>query len=134
MIHEVLRAVAGFMNSYEGGTLIIGIADEHRAPKGLDRDIRLIPGKSLDTFMQRLTTKLNEGLTKTSALFARAQFEKVDEIDVCRIDVRPGNKQVFVNGDAGETRDEFFVRQNNSTHRLSAAEMVEYAKDRWPPQ
>ncbi len=69
---EVLRAIAGFMNSYEGGTLLIGVEDKERKPMGLERDFRLIPGKNIDVFLQHLTRVLNDGLTGLAALNSRS--------------------------------------------------------------
>ncbi len=129
---EVLRTVAGFMNSYEGGTLLIGVEDSEHKLMGLERDLRLIAGKNIDAFLLHLTRVLNDGLTRLAAMNSRSLIEAVDGIEVCRIDVRPSDKQVFVNAKASKNQDEFFIRHNNLTQSFSAADMLDYARARWP--
>jgi ATP-dependent Lon protease len=48
---------------------------------------------------------------------------------VCRVDVRPSSKPVFVR--AGKSDADFYVRLNNSTRLLNTAEALEYVEAHW---
>ena len=58
-------------------------------------------------------------------------FADIDGKDVCLIDVKPASKPAFVNAPKNKIEDEFYVRMNNQTQRLSKAELLDYEKTRW---
>lgn len=68
---------------------------------------------------------------KTAMLITQISFKNVEEKDVCRIDVSPSPKPVFVNVQKLNIEDEFFVRMNNQTQRLSKRELLDYEKQHW---
>ncbi len=68
---------------------------------------------------------------KPAALNTKISFEKVDCHNVCRVDVRPARKSVFVNAPKSKNRDEFYVRMNNQTQQLSMEDTLEYVKSHW---
>ena len=125
-----VKSVASFMNA-EGGTLLIGISDDGE-PLGLANDLKLISKRNRDGYELWLGSLLMKCLGKMAAMNARISFADLDGKDVCRIDVRQSPKPVFVNAPKSKNADEFYVRMNNQTQRLSTRELLEYEKDRWP--
>ena len=115
----------------EGGTLLIGISDDGE-PLGLANDLKLISKRNRDGFELWLGSLLMKCLGKMASMNARISFADLDGKDICRIDVRQSPKPVFVNAPKSKNADEFYVRMNNQTQRLSTRELLEYEKDRWP--
>ena len=70
---------------------------------------------------------------KSAATNAAISFESVYGKDVCRVEVRPSRKSVFVNAPKRKNKDEFYVRMNNQTEQLSMEEMLEYVKSHRGP-
>jgi ATP-dependent Lon protease len=72
-------------------------------------------------------TKLEKELGKPAvASFVSISFHTFTEGDVCRIDVKPSDKPVFVGANA-----EFYVRMGNSTRAYNPRDAVEYIHTRW---
>ena len=127
----VVKTVAGFMNT-EGGTLLIGVNDGGEAI-GLADDLKLVPNQNRDGYARWLTRLLMNSMGKSAAMNAAISFESVYGKDVCRVEVRPSRKSVFVNAPKSKNKDEFYVRMNNQTEQLSMEEMLEYVKSHRGP-
>jgi len=87
-----------------GGTLLIGVTDEKTAV-GLDVDYSTLKKKNSDGFILHLIRTLNNYLGKEYFAFLSANIIHFKGKDICRIDVRPSNKPVYVVRDGQE---EFF--------------------------
>jgi ATP-dependent Lon protease len=126
-----IKTIAGFMNA-EGGTLLIGVDDDGNV-LGLDNDLKLQAGNSLDDFELWLSNTIMTALGKSPATNSRISFHNTKDGKVCRIEVSPARKPVFVNFPKLKIEDEFFVRINNQTQRLNKSELLDYEKQRWSP-
>jgi ATP-dependent Lon protease len=121
---EVVKAVAGFMNAH-GGTLLIGIDDNHEAI-GLDNDYKLTKKgnhDSRDSFENWLTDLFDSTIGKPALANVSVTFENVNGHDVCRVEVQPSRQPVYARGK--QTMD-FYVRLNNGTRSLNIEEAVGY--------
>lgn len=103
LAYAVAKSIAGFMNA-KGGTLLIGVTDE-KTPIGLDMDYSTLKKKSSDGFILHLIQILNNHLGKEYSAFLSANIIHFKGKDICRIDVLPSNKPVYVVQDGQE---EFF--------------------------
>ena len=129
MEREILKTVAGFMNA-EGGTLLIGVSDDRR-PLGLDNDYKVTRKANRDprdSFENWLTDLFDNCLGKPALANVAVAFEDVDGHDVCRVEVKPGRKPVYVSSNK-QTKD-FYVRLNNGTRLLTVEDAVSYITDR----
>jgi len=124
--YAVAKSIAGFMNA-KGGTLLIGVTDE-RIPIGLDMDYGTLKKKGSDGFMLHLTQILDSHLGKEYSAFLSANIIHFRGKDICRIDVLPSNKPVYVVHDGQE---EFFLRALASTQPMQIKEAHEYIKMHW---
>lgn len=123
--HAVVKSIAGFLNA-GGGILLIGVHDEQRST-GLDPDYQTTGNRGRDGFENWLISKLEQELGRpTVASFVRVAFDAFPEGDVCRVDVRPSDRPVYV-GNAAE----FFVRMGNSTRPYNTRDALEYIQARW---
>jgi len=124
----IVKAVAGFLNSETGGTLIIGLDDTGKVI-GLGQDYKTL-GKRQDRdgYENWLTTLVLDQFGKDSSAFLRISFHNVGGVDVCQISIKPSPKPAYVKDGIAEN---LFVRTGNSTRQLTTREAVEYSKHRW---
>ncbi len=128
MEHVVVKTVAAFLNSRDGGTLLIGI-DDGGMPIGLAHDYQTLKRQNRDGFEVFLMNLLLTAFGKDVTALLRIDFHKFGEHDVCRVSTKPSGKPVYVKeGNAGE---QLYIRTGNATHQLSMREGIEYSKLRW---
>jgi predicted HTH transcriptional regulator len=120
----VLKTAAAYLNS-DGGTLLIGVGDEGEVC-GIEQDLRLVNGNSLDQFQLLLMGFLTDRIGTEFIPFIEVSFEQIEGKSVCVLDVNRAPKPSFVD----ETK--FYVRAGNATRELSMAKAIEYMKMRWP--
>ena len=134
-----LKTVAAFANSKEGGTLLIGVADDGTIG-GLDSDYVSLhkDGKDdRDLFQLHLSGVIAASMGVAAAALVTAQIHHVDGHDVCRVHVRPSavpvEATVTVDTKAGfEKKIQFFVRVGNGTRPFDDTERQKYVAGRWP--
>ncbi|RKZ92697.1 MAG: hypothetical protein DRR19_03470 [Candidatus Parabeggiatoa sp. nov. 1] len=123
----VLKTIAAFLNT-EGGTLLIGVEDNGHI-FGLEKDTSsLKAGKqSLDGFELALRDMIAIHLgAALSAAFVNIRFEKLDNQDVCVVEVNKSSEGAFmeiVKGKGGQKEQAYFIRSGNQTQALDVKEM-----------
>jgi type I restriction enzyme R subunit len=134
-----LKTIAAFLNSREGGTLLIGIADDGSVA-GLDGDYASrskAHHDPRDWFCQHLGNIVVTSMGDAAATNVRPEILHVDGRDVCRVQVDPcafpvDAKVIYQEPDGPkEVRTEFFVRVSNGTKALDAVEREKYILGRW---
>jgi Putative DNA-binding domain len=130
---SILKTVAAFLNSYEGGTLIIGIEDDGNI-LGVEYDFPSIPKEDLDGYELHLRNLLNRDFGKDSAPLIKSTFHLVDGKHVCEVQVSPGQRPyVLVEQDKnGVKKPVLYMRTGNQTEGMALEEAVRYAPKRWP--
>jgi len=121
---EIVKTVGGFMNAH-GGTLLIGVNDDHEAI-GLDNDYKLTKKGNRDprdSFENWLTDLFDRSIGKPALANVSISFDDVRGHDVCRIEVKPSRQPVYAHGK--QTMD-FYVRLNNGTRSLNIEDAVAY--------
>ena len=124
---EVAKEIAALANS-EGGAVIIGVEDDTKEIKGLERDYNLMK-KGKDSFGLQLQQEVGNRLGQMMATaYTHVNFEEVDDKEVCVIWVDDSPKPVFFEEDDSE---QFYVRTGTSAQPLSIQEANEYIDDHW---
>lgn len=125
----VIKTVAGFLNSYRGGNLIIGLSDQGQV-LGLESDystLRTRPNR--DGFEQALrnvlVTAFGEG---PFASWIKVGFCAVQDKELCLLKISPASEPVYPKGAEEQA---LHVRLGNTTTALNARQAVAYARDRW---
>ncbi len=134
----VLKTIAAFANSSEGGTLLIGVADDATI-HGLTADYRTLAKPSRDDrdlFQQHLANVIGASMGDTAGAGVTVQFHTVDGRDVCRVHVKPSaipvDAEVRVDKDGRvERKTAFYVRVLNGTRELTGDERTKYILSRW---
>ncbi len=125
MKDNIVYGVAAFLNSREGGALVIGIGNDGTV-SGLEDDFRAVnpqkPGRdSCELFLRNL---LSDALGGEHSHWYEISFHQLNGREVCRIAVNPAPKPVYVKG-------EMYIRNGNQKRKLTAQEAVAYEKQRW---
>ncbi len=134
-----VKTVAAFANSRDGGTLLIGVADDGSV-HGLASDYVSLrkPGKDdRDRFLLHLNQLLVNALGAAAAATVTTQLHTVDGLDPCRVHGPasgfPVDADVKVDkGGQLVKKTAFYVRIGNGTREIAdAAERQKYVAGRW---
>lgn len=123
---SITRSVAGFMNSFSGGVLLIGIRDDGSV-RGIDLDYPLIDkGKSnWDGFSLFLNNTLRTRLMSENVfLFYTIERHRIQARDVCVVRVKPATAPVYLD-------KHLYVRSNAQTIEMMGPDLVNYVATRW---
>jgi len=125
---QVVKAVAGFLNSEKGGTLIIAVGD-NREILGLEPDYALQRSrKDRDGFEQTLSQILINAFGEACfARFVKVNFCTIAGKEICLVRVAPARRPIFVAEEKGVQT--MYVRTGNSTRPLSTPDAVAYATE-----
>lgn len=131
----ILKTVAGFLNSYQGGTLLIGVDDDGNI-LGLNHDYKTIKKKNRDGYELFLTNDLLlKELGKDLAPYIHITFHEVEGKDVCRIILDPSPRPAYIkikDAKSGQTKECLFIRTGNLTSQLDTPSAIHnYCKNRW---
>lgn len=142
-----IKSVAGFLNSYNGGTLLMGVAENEAGkgvPFGMEGDYAQFhkDGKADDDmFLLAFSGKLKNALGAAAVANVTTEILTVDGKDVCRVHVKPCGfpveaKVVKVDKKGQHIKQtNFYVRMNNETHQFTDDEQKQlFIGQRWPSQ
>jgi type I restriction enzyme R subunit len=135
----VVKTVAGYLNSRDGGTLLIGVSDDSSVT-GLTGDYATLHknGKDdRDLFQLHLGEVLRAAMGDAAAANVTAYIHTVNGADVCRVHVRPSAVPVearVVVDKKGQLvkRTAFYVRVGNATREFDPDQKARYVLSRWP--
>jgi hypothetical protein len=123
MEHSVLKTIAGFLNSREGGTLVIGI-DDAGTPLGLESDG--FPNE--DKMDLHLGNLIKAQLGPTTMLHITPHFEDYRGKRVLLVDCKASKVPVYLKNGKEE---EFYIRAGGSSAKLTLRQMSEFIKQRF---
>ncbi len=124
----ILKTIAGLLNGRDGGTLLIGVADDGTIV-GLDGDYGSSPSiGDRDGFELHLRKLLSNALGESAHAFVTVTFHDIDGKDVCQVRIDPSDHPVYVQD---EGKSVFFLRTGNATNALPVDEVVKYYATRW---
>ena len=132
MEEVILKSIAAFSNA-DGGTLIIGVADDGEI-LGLENDYNSLKSPDKDGFELHLRNLVNNAYGKgyaTTNLSLR--FSLINDLDVCEVLIKRGNEPIYTEAadGSGQRRKVFYVRSGNSSQGLDIDEAAKYIKDRF---
>jgi hypothetical protein len=124
--YVVAKTISAFLNT-EGGTLLIGVDDDDNT-LGLERDIRTLAKQNVDGFELHLRQIVKKYLGDYFEKYIKVTFPKVDDKEICKIQISKSGKPVFITYDGNES---FFVRNGNASIPKNRQEQSEYEKLHW---
>ncbi len=121
--HSALKTVAAFLNS-DGGTLLIGVTDKGLCC-GCQREIEQLHGGIEDNFLKKIKDSLRDHIGLEFSEFYKVNLIRFDRnILLIKVDCIRSNKECFIGED-------FFVRTNPGTDKLTGRKLLEYSKIRF---
>jgi len=123
MEHSALKTVAAFLNSREGGTLVVGVNDAGDA-LGLEAD--KFPNE--DKMNLHLINLLKSKLGVPTMLHIKPHFEDFGGKRVLIVDCTPSGQPVYLKNGKEE---EFYIRAGASSASLPPSEMNSFIKQRF---
>lgn len=124
----IMKTIAGFMNSPDGGTLLIGVDDGGKA-LGLEKDYNTLKKPDRDGFEQLLISLISNKLGADVCRFVEILFYQIDGRDICRVITAPSQRPVYM--DQGNNALKFYLRTGGGTRELNIKEAMDYIADRW---
>jgi len=121
----IVKTIAGFMN-YDGGDLLIGVADDGSIV-GLRDDYATLRKKDRDGFELLLMQLVKNALGGDICTLLHVVFQDIGGCDVCRVLIEPSERPVYVRHDGKAL---YFVRTGNSTHELDTKEALDHISHR----
>lgn len=121
-----MRTIASFLN-VEGGSLLLGVAD-NKTVAGLEQDYQSLPRQDRDGFENHFNHIFNSMLGPRFRPFVKLNFEKINNRDVCLVQIGPSDSPVYLKANSAE---EFFIRTGNAVAALAMSEAQDYIKSRW---
>jgi len=123
MEHAVIKTINGFLNSKEGGALVIGVADNGDA-LGLSSD----GFENEDKMDLHLGNLIKSQLGTTTLLNIKPSFHDYKGERVFLVECKPSKVPVYLKKGNDE---EFYIRAGGSSARLTPSQMMEYIKHRF---
>lgn len=125
MKENVVEEVVAFLNSSQGGAVLIGVEDSGHVAGLRDDYAAAEPRKkNRDGYSlwlgDVLSTRLRRGPTPEYSI----TFHEIAGEDVCRIQINPAKEPVYLDGD-------FYVRDGPRKRKLSAADAIKYIAQRF---
>ena len=128
MCLPVVRTVAAFLNT-EGGRLLIGVGDNHEI-LGLSHDYQGFR-KERDEYMQFIVNRVCNHIGEVECTrFVSVEFYKIDNEDICLLDVRRSDREVWFR--EGGKEESLYVRTQNETRKLSPSQAIDYIERTFP--
>jgi hypothetical protein len=124
---EVLKTVAGFLNSASGGVLLIGVEDNGRL-FGIDKD----GYRNADAFVLAVLGDAKNAMGSGVATYLEPSVHEIYGTAICRLECRPASQPVFLK--FGNQEDLFFVRTDPMTTKMKPSESHVYIRRRWPDE
>jgi hypothetical protein len=116
----VLKTITAFINS-DGGILLVGVNDEGNI-KGIENDFF----KSNDDYLNHLHNLIRDYIGEHFYPFIDYKIVNISDMKVLFIKCKQGNEPCYLGKD-----EEFFVRTNPATDKLTGRKLVEYIKSRF---
>ena len=123
----ILKTLAGFMNA-EGGTLLIGVADDGEIV-GIKHDYPTLKKQDQDGWEVALMTLVSSKAGTANCRLLQPVFHRLEEKTVCRVIVSPATQPVYV---TLEGTRKFYLRTGGSTRELDIEQAVDFIASRWP--
>jgi hypothetical protein len=124
--YVIAKTISAFLNT-EGGTLIIGVDDDGNT-LGIEKDLQTLSKQNIDGFELHLRQIIKKYLGDYFEKYIKVTFPKVDDKEICMIQISKSGKPVFVTFEGNES---FFVRNGNSSIPKNRQEQSEYEKIHW---
>lgn len=125
----VAKTLAGFLNSEDGGGLILGV-DNAGKPLGLEQDFKTLnTHPNRDGYEQFLVNLIKSKLGNVAAAHVKIRFCVHDGKEICIVFAERSNRPVYLDDNP---QPHFYLRVGNTTQELVGQEVPDFIKPRFP--
>lgn len=128
----IIKTIAAFGNSYDGGTLLIGVSDDGEV-LGLENDYTLLNGDKdkFEMHLRNIISNHYDGNFSSSRV--SISFNEVDLKEICRIDISPASKLLVFNAKDkhGKLNEVVYRRDGNQSSIVPTSELQDFIQDRF---
>jgi predicted ATPase len=128
MPDNIVQAVVAFLNSEDGGFVVIGVHDSGTIV-GLGKDEYSSANKAhsdSNHYELFLRDKIKAGIGSDDLLdLIEFKFEKVNGKELCILKIKPSHRAAYFKGD-------FYIRTGNKKQKLSSRDTVKFCGKRFP--
>ena len=128
MLTNVVEAAASFFNSFDGGALLLGIADKPVRVVGINDDLAAgnfaRQPQPEDAYALAVSQAITNRLGGHLADLLDITFHTIQGQRVCRIAIRPADKEVRL-------KDKLLIRGTKGKLTLSTSDAIEYIRRRF---
>jgi hypothetical protein len=131
----IVKTIAAFANSYDGGRLLIGVADSGEAV-GLEQDFARLGDADKDRFEIHLRNLFAQAFGQNfTAGKLKISFPEVAGVEICQIDVSATDSAIIVSGKDknGVGYEKLYVRSGNSSPEMPLSEIPAFLSKRFRP-
>ena len=125
----ILKTICAFRNT-EGGTLLVGVADDGSRP-GIEADHAFVKGKDRDGWERRLVDLIRSRLGAAAADAMRIRYAAFGNRTVARIEVDPAPQPVFLKPSKG-AGEVLYARVGNTSVQKKGPDLLQFKEERWP--
>ncbi len=126
MKEKIVQAVAAFLNSKTGGTVLIGVDDKGNVVGLADDYLAANPQKrNRDGYELALLEDLANNLSENWNLFSQVTFGNCQGKEICMLTIAPASGPIYLkNGD-------FYVRKGARKRKYPVKDAMAYIRERW---
>lgn len=119
-----LKTVVAFLNT-EGGTLLIGVADDGSIP-GLNTEIEMFHKGNRDKFLLHFKNLVKDRIGEGFYPLLDYVFIEVNDTPILKVSCNRSESECYLDN------KDFYVRTNPATDKLEGPRLVEYIKRHFP--
>lgn len=133
----VMKSIVGFLNSWDGGTLLVGIDDAGIPIAGPNDELGTLAidrYTSEDEMIRALKDLIRRRIGASVFKWLTISFTDFRNTRILRVDCEPADSEVWLKGGKSGTsnQEEFFLRTPAATDPLDGRELVNYIQRRFP--
>ena len=129
----IVKTIAAFANSFNGGTLLIGVSDNGESV-GLEHDFACLGDADKDRFEIHLRNLFGQSFGQNfTASKLKVSFPVVNGVEICQIEVKPADAAIViaVPDKHGLKAEKLYVRSGNSSPEMPLSEVQAFLSKRF---
>ena len=133
----VMKSIVGFLNSWDGGTLLVGIDDDSVPITGPNDELGTLAidrYANEDEMTRALKDLIRRRIGASIFKWLTISFTDFRNTRILRVDCEPADNQIWLKGGKSGTsnQEDFFLRTPAATDPLDGRELVDYIQRRFP--
>ena len=133
----VMKSIVGFLNTWDGGTLLVGIDDGGVPITGPNDELGTLAidrYANEDEMTRALKDLIRRRIGASIFKWLTISFTDFRNTRILRVDCEPADEEVWLKGGKSGTsnQEEFFLRTPAATDPLDGRELVNYIQRRFP--